>query len=354
MVAASILPLRMRPPSSLPPHRLPRKAIRRLFRDVALTSLLLLILLILVRQHPAARKRRRIATWPSIHPRHIPSQLSNIPRNLYYLPDEPVLYCYIPKNACSRFKPMLRKRAGFVDWADRSLIHGRRNGLQRLMWMDRAAALERLQNENARKFVVVRDPFARLVSAYQNKIATPWPDQQADFWNKHLGKECPGMLGKRVMPSKGPLMSLEEFLTCLLAGDKLEPSNEHWRPQTELCGLDHIKYDRYLHLESLPGDAEELLHFLEWKENASSFQMDRNPVYSRTLSGYFSEEALRLALLYYEIDFEVLKYPRVPTGKIDFYSVFNGTNFQPGFVPPAEYRPGAKEREGGEAANVRR
>jgi len=46
-----------------------------------------------------------------------------------------------------------------------------------------------------------------------------------------------------------------------------------------------------------------------------------------------------MALTYYRADFDVLGYPRVPSGTIDFYSVYDGTNFQPGFVPPVHFQP---------------
>lgn len=251
------------------------------------------------------------------------------------------MYCYIPKNACSRFKPLMRKREGYADWKDPGKVHGK-NGLQRLMWLSRPRAVDRLRDPGFKKFVVVRDPFSRLISAYQNKVATPWPDQRADFWNKHLRKECPGMIDSMKMPVEGPLLTLENFLKCLMSHDAVEESNEHWRPQTDLCGLDHIPYDRYLHLESLATDVVDLLDTLHWKENVTAFQMNRDPVYSRELESYFSPESLKLTLEYYTSDFEVLGYPREPSGKIDFYSVFDGTNYQPGFVPPVDFQPPAE------------
>lgn len=142
------------------------------------------------------------------------------------------------------------------------------------------------------------------------------------------------MMAERVMPEAGPLLSLHDFLVCLLTDDNLTPSNEHWRPQTDLCALDHIKYDVYLHLESLQDDADALLTVLGWNEDTASFEMNRKPVYSKPLSDFYSPTTIKLALQYYKTDFDILKYPRVPKGLIHFYSVFNGTNIQPGFEPP--------------------
>lgn len=276
--------------------------------------------------------------WPPIIPSLPLSDIPAIPRNLYYLNAEDVMCCYIPKVASSLLKPLLRKHEGFSDWQDPNMAHGRKNGLQRLMWIAAPAAMRRLQDPNTKKFVIVRDPFSRLISAYQNKIAMPWPDQRVDFWEKHLKNECPRMVNALQIPEDGPLMSLEQFLTCLLSTDNSQPSNEHWRPQTQLCALDYIQYDRYLHLESLESDVADLMMFLGWQENTTAVQFNRNPVYSRPLADFFSERTVHLTLRYYQTDFRVLGYPQVPAGKIDFYSVFNGTNFHPSFEPPVDFQ----------------
>eukprot|EP00177_Eucheuma_denticulatum_P003314 GFKZ01005983.1.p1 GENE.GFKZ01005983.1~~GFKZ01005983.1.p1 ORF type:complete len:340 (-),score=35.66 GFKZ01005983.1:230-1219(-) len=319
---------------SLPPlpstTRLPRKTLRRLRRDLSLTLTLLALILLLHYHH-----HYHTPPFPNPTPRQTPTHLTSIPRNIYYLNHEPVLYCYIPKNACSRFKPLLRKREGFTDWNDTSLIHGKKNGLQRLQWLPFDVAMPRLSNPAWKKFVVVRDPFARLISAYQNKIATPWPDQRRDFWEKHLTAECPRMMSALTMPESGALLSLADFLRCLL--EEGGESNEHWRPQSQLCGLDYVKYDRYLAVERLDQGVEEMLRWLGWQTEAAAGErvgLKRDAVYARDLAEYFTPETVAMALQYYKEDFDVLRYPRVPKGRIEFYSVFNGTNFQPGFVLP--------------------
>lgn len=324
-------------PSSL--WRLPRKHVIRLRKEILAASLLFIALSLFLRTlHPSAHKK-----YESIEPRYSLKELSEIPRNVYYLKKEPVIYCYIPKNACSALKPIIRKREGFADWKNQHMVHGKRNGLQRLLWLNRKDALVRLNDSSIYRFVVVRDPFSRLVSAYQNKVATPWPDQRDDFWNVHLRRECPSMIDAMTIPAKGALLSFEEFLECLNAPDTIHPSNEHWRSQSELCGLDHIKYDKYIHVEEFADGVKELFEELKWNEDINQFDIDRKPVYEHELSTYFSEKALQLALRYYEDDFEILRYPKLPQGKIGFFSVFNGTNFHPDFKLPIDNKPPTHE-----------
>lgn len=67
--------------------------------------------------------------------------------------------------------------------------------------------------------------------------------------------------------------------------------------------------------------------------------MTKNPVYSRDLAAYFSQRTLEMALTYYKKDFEILRYTQAPQGIINFYSVFDGSNFQPGFETPVNDQP---------------
>lgn len=325
-------------------YRLPRKHVRRIRKELAIFAVLFIVLSALLRYLHRGGALHFNAVHVSsetkpIVPRFTLDDLNEIPRNMYYLKKEPVMYCYIPKNACSALKPIIRKREGFVDWSDPRMVHGKRNGLQRLLWLQRGEAMSRLEDTSLYRFVVVRNPFARLVSAYQNKVAAPWPDQRYDFWNIHLRRECPSLIESRTIPETGPLLSLEDFLHCLNAPDTILPSNEHWRPQTELCGLDNIKYNRYIFLENFSEGVKELLNDLKWDEDLSQFNIERKPVYENDLDSFFTDEAVALALKYYKNDFELLGYEKEPQGKIGFFSVYNGTNFHPDFAPPIDYKP---------------
>ncbi len=334
------------PPRTIPVQpRIPRKHTIRLRKELGAFVLILSVLaylLRILRQHNAANHHQSFTPWQNvITPRYTLDDLREIPRNLLYLTKENVQFCYIPKNACSALKPLLRKREGFSDWADPHMIHGKKNGLQRVQWLSREDAMERLNDTHAYRFVVVRNPFSRLISAWQNKVAAPWPDQRADFWNQHLRRECPSIVDATTMPRDGPLMSLEQFLKCLNSEDTILPSNEHWRPQTELCGLDHVRYSRYVYLENFAPGVADVLKELQWNEDPAKFKIHRKAVYERPLASFFNQQTVDLTLQYYKLDFDILGYDLLPSGTIGFYSVFNGTNFHPDFVPPEPAPPPA-------------
>lgn len=338
--------------------RVPEKHKRRLRRDLFLFAVIFLsltyILRVLRRTSPGSASDSNninininidMDINKDIHPRRPLETLEEIPRNVYYLTKEAVQFCYIPKNACSALKPLLRKREGFLDWSDTKMIHGKKNGLQKLVWLrDKHTAMEKLGNGkgngNGRvyRFVTIRDPFSRLVSAWQNKIAAPWPDQRADFW-RHLGEECPSTISELSMPITGELMTLKNFLRCLNAENAVDAhgkyvkSNEHWRPQSELCALDYVQYNKYIRMEDLRSGVEQVAQELGWKDTEQntlrSLNLDRKPVYEKNVADYFDEESIELARKYYHTDIQLLGYPNRPTGKIGFFSVFNGTNFHP-------------------------
>lgn len=328
------------PPRAITIHpRIARKHTIRLRKELGVFVLILSFLaylLRILRQHNAANHQLlspSLLSTTKITRRYSLEELREIPRNVYYLTKENVQYCYIPKNACSTLKALLRKREGFTDWSDPHMIHGKKNGLQRLQWLPRNEAIERLNDTRAYRFVVVRNPFSRLISAWQNKVAAPWPDQREDFWNQHLRSECPSIVDSSIMPLNGPLMSLEQFLICLNSQDTISPSNEHWRPQTQLCALDHVQYSRYVNLESFSIGIDNVLNELMWHEDPHNFQIDRKPVYERSLASFFNAKTIQLTLQYYKADFDILGYDLMPSGTIGFYSVYNGTNFHPDFIP---------------------
>lgn len=95
-------------------------------------------------------------------------------------------------------------------------------------------------------FAVLRDPLARVVSAWRNKVENP-PDTPAQQ--------------KLMASSQGlrPGMSLDDFISWL--GDWCFPSgniNVHWRPQSDfvLDGADRMCTDFLATMENLDGDMD--------------------------------------------------------------------------------------------------
>lgn len=291
---------------------LPRTVAAPCFRHPMLIGSFILTLLLVHTLVEDAQLLRAYhsSQWPTIQP-HLPlSDLSQIPPNIYASSHASVLFCYIPYNAHTQFNAMLQTKNRSSDQRPSHEFSTPRQE-QRLSSLEHKRALNILGNETASfKFVVVRDPIVRFLTAYRDSMLVTENNIRQDTWRRHLFNQCPSFLATRVVPSEGPLLSVDDFLSCLTANDSLRATFENWRSQTELCGLNHIKYDMYLHMESLKDDASLLLSVLGKKYDMSMI-VDEN-LYtvglSREDAHHLSSEQLSTIARIYREDLDVLKY----------------------------------------------
>nr|XP_033769953.1 LOW QUALITY PROTEIN: carbohydrate sulfotransferase 12-like [Geotrypetes seraphini] len=117
------------------------------------------------------------------------------------------------------------------------------------------------------KFLFVRDPFVRLISAFRSKFK---PENDV-FYRvfavpilKHYSNRSnvPASVSKAF--SVGMKPSFGKFIQYLLdpLTEKKSPFNEHWRQVYRLCHPCQIEYDFIGKLETLDEDAVELLRLL--------------------------------------------------------------------------------------------
>ena len=79
------------------------------------------------------------------------------------------VFCPVPKVACSNWKALMRKLAGVRDYTNTTFMHDKaRNGLRYLA--SYPATEQRRIIKEYYKFVFVRSPWTRVVSAYINKV----------------------------------------------------------------------------------------------------------------------------------------------------------------------------------------
>lgn len=161
-----------------------------------------------------------------------------------------LLFCPVPKVACSNWKITLRHTLGFPD-DDETIAHDRRrNGLTYLKdknCLDRA----RLLYGDTIRAVFVRDPWTRVLSAYRSKIEGATldtvPDDGRHGYRRQVLRACGG----------GPV-SFDEFLAYVEATPDKD-RNEHWQSQTRIAGLGRVKYTFIGRLENLAEDAGRLV-----------------------------------------------------------------------------------------------
>ena len=184
-----------------------------------------------------------------------------------------VLFCYIPKVACTNFKRVFLGLAGVIQPSEVPTLSGydvHFTHLNKLKFLKdymcknkgadqlpvNRAADQRLcfRNMNRKlteyqKVMFVRDPLERLVSAYRSKlIIHPNPNSRAVFLQKiqELYIQYPEREKQRKVLERlqSGVISFKEFLYYLLDHLELEGQvNEHFAPMATLCNPCEVKYN---------------------------------------------------------------------------------------------------------------
>ncbi|CAL4149289.1 unnamed protein product [Meganyctiphanes norvegica] len=178
------------------------------------------------------------------------------------------LYCYIPKVACTSWKRLWFYLTGYpnAEYASdpplpRRIMHSIAGEIFKL-------SNKRLQPrqfkhivQTYKKFLIVRHPFERLVSAYRDKFES----------NKFDGLARKIMLLYRnssQVPEDGSGLSFLEFIQYVteyfgMFSYTSPGADEHWRSYGDLCHPCAIQYDYIGKYESLAEDSSHILRSLQ-------------------------------------------------------------------------------------------
>ncbi|XP_063598767.1 carbohydrate sulfotransferase 11-like [Penaeus indicus] len=165
-----------------------------------------------------------------------------------------------------------------------------------------------METPGATSFLIVRDPFERLLSAYRDKIESTKQKYYRALRCQIQQKATPAKTTRDCQPS------FPEFVDYLLAERaKGSAPNEHWAPYYSFCSPCQLPFDYVLRFESLPEEEA----FLVAKVPGLSAVVKPHKVhsshtdYSAVTRQYFSQlSALKLARLYdiYRNDFIIFGY----------------------------------------------
>ncbi|XP_029930731.1 carbohydrate sulfotransferase 12-like [Myripristis murdjan] len=253
--------------------------------------------------------------------------LANMPKNklknLIVDDKHGIIYCYIPKVACTNWKRVLFVLKQTEPYQDPMNISGdvvqHPNTFKFLNSFPLPEMKARL--EHYTKFLFVRDPFVRLISAYRDKF------QKNNKYHYH--KYACDMLRKYSNQSNPPKSadkafaldirpSFYNFIQYLLdpRTEKHRPFDEHWRQMHRLCHPCLIEYDFVGHQESLQEDAEHLLRILKLQDVIKFPPSYDNMTNASWVSDWFRVvplEARRKLYKLYEMDFKLFGYGKPST-----------------------------------------
>ncbi|XP_026160257.1 carbohydrate sulfotransferase 12 [Mastacembelus armatus] len=246
-----------------------------------------------------------------------------------------IIYCYVPKVACTNWKrvmvvlsqslisPTSGKPYTDPEAVPSDLVHNSSLHLTFAKFWHHYGSLSRhlmaLKLQHYTKFLFVRDPFVRLISAFRNKFGRPNEDFYRQFGSVMLHRygNVPGSLPETAAEAftAGITPTFQQFITYLLdpETEREHIFNEHWRQVYRLCHPCQIKYDFIGRLETLEPDAEHLLKLLE-VDNLLHFPSGaRNRTATSWERDWFAQIPITMRReLYklYEPDFELFGYPK--------------------------------------------
>ncbi|KAL1110389.1 hypothetical protein AAG570_007920 [Ranatra chinensis] len=223
-----------------------------------------------------------------------------------------LLYCYVPKVACTNWKRIFMMLTGITDCTDPLLIPAHiahdRNVISRLSNYTTREIEYFLRTYT--KFLFVRHPFERLLSAYRNKLERN--HIRSKYFQNRFGRYI--IKRHRIKPTNislenGDDVTFEEF-SAYLTTSIISMYNEHWKPINSLCEPCLINYDFIGKYETLSSDSNFLLRNIGVNNIKFPFTFKSSNT-SRDLKNYFSTlSTSRVKQLYdiYEQDFKLFSY----------------------------------------------
>uniref|UniRef100_A0A667WLV6 Carbohydrate sulfotransferase n=1 Tax=Myripristis murdjan TaxID=586833 RepID=A0A667WLV6_9TELE len=227
-----------------------------------------------------------------------------------------IIYCYIPKVACTNWKRVIslnEKNTSLVvpESATVCLIN---HDVGFVLW-------HQARLKHYTKFLFVRDPFVRLISAYRDKF-----QRKNEYFYLHFARDMLRKYRNQPNPPKSVdeafasdlRPSFNNFIQYLLdpRTEEKEPFEPHWRQMHRLCHTCLIEYDFVGHQESLQEDAEHLLRILKLQDVIKFPPSYDNMTSATWVSDWFRAvplEARRKLYKLYEMDFKLFGYGKPST-----------------------------------------
>ncbi|KAK7066825.1 Carbohydrate sulfotransferase 14 [Halocaridina rubra] len=228
-----------------------------------------------------------------------------------------VMYCFVPKVACTSWKRIWMRMVGLVspdvdiDNINRNIVHKAK--IPSLQGEDSKYIIKVLKSY--KKYMFVRHPFDRALSAYKDKFENK--EAAADYsFHKDIGvkikaKYNPGYRGN------GDGVKFSEFIDYISDDEDdvsltLGQKNEHWLSVHELCNPCYVQYDFIGKYERLKEDADYVLDWIGVSDLPHGFPASDRPFHAKRYDPkYFGQlnHDLRTAFFKkYLEDFVVLNY----------------------------------------------
>lgn len=215
-------------------------------------------------------------------------------------PDFSLIYCDVPKVGCTYWKQVIRYLThdyeGSVSGPEdipRVYAHFGPWTNTKILPLTDKESLD-IINQSGLKFMISRDPYARLWSGYLDKLYLP------DFW-WWLGTKVISITRPNADPFSarcGHDVTFTEFLeftTDYLNGGKTV--DQHFMPSYSRCNPCKINFDILGQMETFSSDAKLILSYTNISQNENTHHNDRALEEMKTLTRYNFDIQTRLLQL---------------------------------------------------------
>ena len=153
---------------------------------------------------------------------------------MHYEDKYKVIFCSVPKAGCTTMKTMFALLQGHftLNQLQNENMVTHANHLRKVYSLSDSSQFHQRQIKNYFKYIVVRNPLERIVSAYHEKIARKRVPQHYQILQKKILQQYGN--------NSSQFPSFSEFIDYLLHS---KPSDPHFMPTTKLCDPCQIKYD---------------------------------------------------------------------------------------------------------------
>ncbi|XP_077996422.1 carbohydrate sulfotransferase 10-like [Glandiceps talaboti] len=220
-------------------------------------------------------------------------------------PSHEVMYCQVPKVGSSNWLRAFLILTGdffadeYIGWVEFDSISKYYKRLSKYKGLERVLLIRKYK-----KFLFVRHPFSRLLSAYINKFVERSSDE---FKEKMLRAIL------KVTGSNATEINFSDFVDYLiLTKDSIDTWNYHYRPIYQLCAPCEIKYDIIGHLETVADDSAYVLKMIDANFDYPDFAPGATNSSNLTkLKKYFdllTPTQIKALYRIYEMDFNIFGY----------------------------------------------
>lgn len=228
-----------------------------------------------------------------------------------------LIYCYIPKVACTNIMRVFLILSGKMNTTEpldikSSDVHTRyRQDLTHLSDLSYKEAAFRLKNY--RKVLFVREPFERILSAFVNKFRGKFGSFKSSYGTEII-KYFRSEPNSEELTGEG--VKFTEFIQFL--NDpfmQIDGYNEHWAHYHKLCLPCHINYDFVGKYETLEEDVNTLLNIsdvgdrVQFPRRSSTYKNTKTEAIYWKYYSSVPKRLLQHLWTTYQLDFELFGYP---------------------------------------------